>query len=159
MVEPVRLVHVPLLAAMLNEIIELGGTTAFQEEFSDDAFVDGFIAAGTCICCFVAVDRQGAPAGFQALTRHPALPRDWGDIATFVRVGATGQGVGSALFARTARFAGTQALAAINATIRADNIGGLRYYDRMGFETFRIDHAVPLADGTLVDRISKRFAP
>jgi hypothetical protein len=45
----------------------------------------------------------------------------------------------------------------INATIRADNTGGLAYYAKMGFETYGITKDVPLLDGTPVDRINKRF--
>jgi hypothetical protein len=46
---------------------------------------------------------------------------------------------------------------AINATIRADNVGGLAFYSRLGFTDHGISRAVPLRDGTPVDRVSKRF--
>ncbi|MEM9148767.1 MAG: GNAT family N-acetyltransferase, partial [Pseudomonadota bacterium] len=48
-------------------------------------------------------------------------------------------------------------LIALNATIRADNRVGLAYYSRMGFQDYAVRPAVPLADGSPVDRISKRF--
>lgn len=44
-----------------------------------------------------------------------------------------------------------------NATIRADNAGGLAYYARMGFQDYAVARGVPLADGTPVDRISRRY--
>ena len=46
---------------------------------------------------------------------------------------------------------------AINATIRADNIGGLAFYSRLGFMDHGISRAVPLRNGVPVDRVSKRY--
>lgn len=60
-----------------------------------------------------------------------------------------------AAFLRCAQAAG---LTAINATIRADNVGGLAYYTRMGFQPHAVQKGVPLADGTPADRVSKRLA-
>jgi hypothetical protein len=42
-------------------------------------------------------------------------------------------------------------------TIRADNIGGLAFYSALGFEDNGIHRAVPLRDGTPIDRVSKRY--
>ena len=67
-------------------------------------------------------------------------------------------GVGSALLDATTARAREIGLTAINATIRGDNTGGLTFYSRMGFIDHEIVPAVPLKDGTPVDRIRKRFA-
>ena len=48
-------------------------------------------------------------------------------------------------------------LKAINATIRADNVSGLAYYTKMGFETYHRVKQVPLSDSTPVDRVKKRY--
>ena len=61
------------------------------------------------------------------------------------------------LFSKTKDFAFAEKITAINATIRADNAGGLRYYNRMGFETYSINRGIPLKNGLEVDRISKRY--
>ena len=45
-------------------------------------------------------------------------------------------------------------LAAINATIRADNYAGIPYYEKLGFETYAVAEGLPLGDGTPVDRAS-----
>jgi hypothetical protein len=95
--------------------------------------------------------------GFQSLERSHGLPDDIGDIGTFVRVGLTQRGVGSTLFMDTRTEAQRNKLRAINATIRADNIGGNAFYDRMGFVYYRVQRAAPLKDGTPVDRISKLY--
>ena len=86
------------------------------------------------------------------------LPDGVVDITTFARVGLTQRGVGSALFAATQAEAGRRNYAAINATIRADNTGGLTFYSRLGFVDHSVRRAVPLKDGTSVDRVNKRYS-
>ena len=146
------------LSAILNAIIEIGGTTAFQIPLSTAKFGDYFLHGKGLLACLVAEDwATGAPLGFQSLSRDPDLPENWADIATFAKRAPTTSGVGTALFAQTRIEARALALTAINAVIRADNRGGLAYYDKMGFETYRIAEAIPLRDGTPVDRIFKRY--
>ena len=65
--------------------------------------------------------------------------------------------MGTQLFAATRERARSLGLQAINATIRADNAGGLAFYHRMGFVDHHVDKDVPLKSGRPVDRISKRF--
>lgn len=144
------------LAELLNEIIRAGGTTALETPFSPSQFADGFLQGPDFISCFVAEDpTSGEPLGFQSLERHVDLPRGWADIGTFVRRKRTG--VGMALFAVSRQWAKQLGLVAINAAIRADNRGGLGYYDKIGFETYMTLPAMPLNDGTPVDRILKRY--
>ncbi len=108
--------------------------------------------------CLVAMDPfVSLLLGFQALNRHVELPNDWADIGTFTRIDPKTPGVGKALFAETKNWAKEHNLAAINAAIRADNHGGLAYYEKMGFRTYQVAKAVPLHDGTPVDRIFKEF--
>ena len=79
------------------------------------------------------------------------------DIASFVQVGRTGLGIGSALFDATAQAAARLGYVWINATIRADNHGGLTYYQSRGFRDWHYDEGVSLASGQVVDKISKRY--
>jgi len=143
--------------SILNEIIAAGGTTAFQQPFDTATFEDAYVNGRDHICCHVAVDKAGQITGFQWLGRHPKLPDDCGDIATFARRHPVLRGVGTALFAETRKVAQAQGLKQINAKIRADNRSGLGYYSKMGFADYAIEPSVPLADGTLVDRVFKRF--
>ena len=145
------------LAALLNEIIARGGTTAFETPFTAQTLCDAYLIGPTVHCCFVA-ESGGRLLGFQTLGTQNFLPATIGDIATFTRVGGTQSGVGSALFAATCARARQLRLAAINATIRSDNTGGLAFYSRIGFIDHEIVPAVPLNNGTPVDRIRKRFA-
>ena len=87
------------------------------------------------------------------------IPDDVGDIGTLSRVDQIQKGTGSRLFAATRQDAMEKGLVAINATIRSDDTGGLAFYDRLGFVDHAIHHAVPLRDGTPIDRISKRYPP
>ncbi len=149
----------PALADLLNAVIAAGGTTALEAAFTPDALDETYLTGPNVICCFVAVDRtSGRIGGFQTLGRHPGLPGDVGDIGTFARIDGTQRGIGSALFAATRARAGALGLTAINATIRADNAGGLAFYGKQGFVDAGVTPAVPLRDGTPVDRIHKRFA-
>ena len=66
-------------------------------------------------------------------------------------------GIGSALFEQTKTAARDLGYAHIHAIIRADNRGGLAYYQSRGFEDFRRLPNCTLADGTRVDKIWKRF--
>lgn len=157
-IRPVRSEDAAELAALLNAIIARGGTTALQVPYTPEALDNAYLTGPRVICCFVAVDSAtGHVLGFQTLGRLDALPADIGDIGTFTRVDGIQRGVGSALFAATRARARALGLSALNAVIRADNVGGLTFYTRQGF----IDHAivtdVPLSDGTRVDRVWKRF--
>ena len=146
------------LADLLNAVIAAGGTTALEEPFSPEALDAAYLTGPNVHCCFVAEDEDGTLLGFQTLGRYPGLPDDVGDIATFARVNATQRGIGSALFAATQARAAELGLSAINATIRADNTGGITFYARQGFVDHGVTEGVPLNDGTPVDRVHKRFA-
>ncbi len=146
------------LAALLNAIIAQGGTTALEEPFTPERLAEAYLVGPTVLCCFVAVDKAtGQLEGFQTLGRYPDLPEDVGDIGTFARIDGKRRGVGSALFAATRERARRLGLAAINATIRADNVGGLAFYGKMGFEDHSVTADVPLRDGRLVDRVNRRL--
>ncbi|WEX77640.1 GNAT family N-acetyltransferase [Sinorhizobium numidicum] len=156
-IRPARTEDVPALCTFLNEIIRLGGTTAHETPFSHESFASHFLCGLGFVSCFVAEDTEGRPCAFQALERWDGLPVGWADIGTFARPHAKVRGAGTALFAATKAHARTAGFKVINATIRADNMGGLAYYDKMGFVDYKVESGVPLRDGRPVDRISKRY--
>jgi RimJ/RimL family protein N-acetyltransferase len=146
------------LCEILNIIIAKGGMTAIGAPLSHAEFYEYFLGGMSSLMCLVAMDPfVSLLLGFQALNRHVELPNDWADIGTFTRIDPKTPGVGKALFAETKNWAKEHNLAAINAAIRADNHGGLAYYEKMGFRTYQVAKAVPLHDGTPVDRIFKEF--
>jgi len=154
---PARLEDARELAALINGVIAQGGTTAHEVPFTAESFAKYFLGGPDFISCFKAVDESGTALGFQTMGHDSHVPADWGDIGTFAKVGGVQKGVGSALFAATSRFARENNIPVINATIRADNTGGLAYYSKMGFVDYAVARGVPLKDGTPVDRISKKF--
>ena len=157
-VRPAKSADAPELAELLNTIIARGGTTALEENYTPEELDETLLTGPDVLSCVVAVDTaSGRFEGFQALIREHYLPETWGDIGTYSRVGGTQRGVGSALFAATRERARALGLAAMSAEIRADNVGGLAFYNKMGFQDYRVDRTVPLKDGTPVDRIHKRY--
>ena len=153
----------PAMCAILNAIIAIGGTTAYEEPFDPATMTANYITAPLLIRCTLA-ERDGQATGFQALwhadtarTDPGALPPGWAAIASFVKVGLTGQGIGRRLFADTLTAARAAGIGSIDATIRADNRSGLTFYTALGFRDFAVIPAVPLRDGTPIDRIRKRF--
>ena len=144
------------MADLLNEIIRAGGTTAIETELSPEEFDQWFISGDYPLACHVA-EADGLLFGFQSLSLFGEPPPGWADIATFARMASKKQGVGTALFPTTRKAARELGLSVINATIRADNVSGLAYYAKMGFETYDTMRAVPLKDGTRVDRVKKRL--
>jgi L-amino acid N-acyltransferase YncA len=148
----------PELTELLNAIIAAGGTTALQTPYTPELLAERYLVGPDVHCCFVAVDREtGRLEGFQTLGREDGLPDDIGDIGTFARIDGKQRGVGTALFAATRARARQLGLSELNATIRADNTGGLVFYSKQGFQDHSITPAVPLKDGRPVDRVNKRY--
>lgn len=144
------------LCSLLNELILAGGITALETPLTAAEFADWFIDGEFPLICHVA-EHDRSLAGFQSLSLFGDPPKGYADIATFARMNPKISGVGSALFPATLAAAEELGLEFINATIRADNVGGLAYYTKMGFEPYDRLIQVPLLDGTPVDRIKKRF--
>lgn len=132
------------MSRVLREIIAHTG----RERPNDEAFVTRqYIANPASVRCTVAIDDEGDVIGFQSLVRAEAdnrydVPAGWGIIGTHISPRAHRQGVGSALF-RSSREAAEQAgLEKIDAYIGADNPSGLRYYEAMGFQTYRTPEGI-----------------
>lgn len=148
------------MVAVLNPIIAAGGTTAHQRPFDEARMVSHYITPEYLVCCHVA-EIDGQVLGFQSLEwPNPSqgdVPKGWAFIASFVANGAAGKGVGQHLFAKTKEAAAAAGVQTIDAKIRADNVPGLKYYSGLGFKDHDRVVDVPLRDGTLVDRIRKRY--
>jgi len=143
------------IAALLNDIIAKGGATALVRPVSHQD-IQNWMATTNAVW-HVAEDSNGGLLGFQWVEPHPDLPNDATDIASFVKIGQNGLGVGTALFEATKSAARDMGYRKIDAVIRADNSGGLAYYQSRGFETIRHIADARLEDGTCVDKIWKRF--
>jgi len=144
------------LARLLNEIIAKGGTTALVNPVSGQDIINWMKKPQTS--WHLAEDDMGKLLGFQWIDTHPDLPKDAAHIATYVKLGKAGIGIGSALFEATKKAAIALGYTKIDAVIRADNSGGLAYYQSRGFECLRRLPAMRLEDGTTVDKIWTRYS-
>lgn len=145
----------PQMVTLLNAVIAAGGTTAHQTPMAVDEMREHYIAPQNLISCHVAIT-NGRLSGFQFLGWDQK--RDgWAIIASFVALDRGKMGIGQKLFSAT-RFAANAAnVKTIDATIRGDNLGGLKYYGGLGFQDYDVLRQVPLTDGTPIDRIRKRL--
>ena len=145
------------MARLLNEIIDKGGTTALARPVTAKDLAEWMDFAPERNAWHVAVDGTERVVGFQWIEPDETLPPQAANIATFVQIGQTGLGIGSALFEATKRAAKEIGYVWINANIRADNEGGLIYYQSRGFQDYGVIEGYRMADGTIVDKRLKRF--
>lgn len=148
------LADAPGICAVINPLIERGGTTANETPWTVAHAEEILNSFGPRDFCHVAED-GGRIIGFQYVETHPDLDDDTGDVASFAAIDAAGRGVGKALAAATFAEAKVRGWAKLFAYIRADNTGGLAYYESIGFRTVLIDEKRPLKSGALVDRVGK----
>ncbi|MEM7520819.1 MAG: GNAT family N-acetyltransferase [Pseudomonadota bacterium] len=145
------------MARLLNEIIAEGGTTALTRPVTAEDLAEWMAFAPDKSAWHVALDAQEKVVGFQWIEPKAELPAEAIDIATFVQIGQTGLGIGSKLFEATKTAARALGCKWINANIRADNEGGLIYYQSRGFQDYGRLEGYELADGEIVDKRLKRY--
>lgn len=145
------------MATLLNAIIAKGGTTAMTTPVTAGELLAWMNQLPDRSAWHVALGPDQKVEGFQWIAPHEALPADACDIATFVAIGSTGKGIGSALFRKTLIAARQLGYAWINANIRADNTDGLAYYAGRGFMDYDFIKAKATADGPGMDKQLKRF--
>ena len=136
------------MAAILNAIIAAGGTTALAGRFDGARIASQFTEAPRRISCVVAMD-DGTLRGFQALEwcdpdwpGPDPLPPDWAIVSTYVDPGSHRMGVGRTMFASTREAAVRAGVRVIDATIRAENVGGQAFYEGIGFTTYRLGEGI-----------------
>lgn len=144
-------------AELLNEIIAIGGTTALIDPLSREEISGWLLGEPDRSVWQVAMDTGGKVLGFQWVGPFGILPPEACEIGTFVKAGRTGLGIGSKLFEATKSAARTLGYDWINAEIRADNTGGLAYYQSRSFEDYGRKDGVVLQDGTEVSKVLKRY--
>lgn len=145
------------MAELLNTIIAEGGTTALTRPVTGQDLNDWMNAHPDKSAWHVAVNANEKVVGFQWIEPADYLPTEAVDIATFVQVGQTGLGIGSKLFDATRHAAKHLGYGWINANIRADNGGGLIYYQSRGFVDYGTIENYEMANGQKVDKVLKRF--
>lgn len=140
------------MAAVLNAVIAIGGTTAHQHPKSVEHVRAAYITDAGVLSAFVAED-QGRIIGWQSVGIWQGEPH----IGTFVQPGIQAMGIGKELFAATCNHLRASGTGFIIAHIRADNIPGLAYYARIGFRDIGGEPDFALSDGRIVGRVHRRF--
>ena len=151
-VRPMTTADVPACVAILNDIIARGGSTAYEDPYTEADFAAHYLQEAPVRMTALDGDRV---VGFQAAFDH-------GDrlysIGTFADRRDPVPGTGRALFAATLAACRARGGDAILARITSDNTGGLAFYSRMGFRDVDvIPGDVVRRNGTAVDRIVKRY--
>ncbi len=152
----ITLDHAPM-ARLLNKIIKEGGTTALTRPVTGDDIGERVSSQPERSAWHVAMNAAEDVVGFQWIAPNEDLPPQAVDIATFVEIGQTGLGIGSALFEATKMAAKALGYSWINANIRADNEGGLIYYQSRGFQDYGMIEGYQMANGEIVDKRLKRY--
>lgn len=140
------------MAAILNEIIAIGGTTAHQHP-KTALMVRQHYIDGADVQTSVVADIAGRVVGWQSV----GLWQGESHIGTFVQPGLQARGTGGAMFALTRAQARARGITRIAATIRADNAPGLAYYAGLGFHDTAVDPDFALDDGRVVGRIHRHL--
>ncbi|SIS51503.1 Acetyltransferase (GNAT) family protein [Roseivivax lentus] len=122
------------MAELLNEIAGAGGTAVVPRAVTADELYGSMRRHRDTGAWHVAEDECGTILGFQYIEPQGDLPPEACNIATFVRPGRSGLDIGSALFEASTKAARALGYRWIGADIRADNHGGLIYYQSRGFE-------------------------
>jgi GNAT superfamily N-acetyltransferase len=143
------------VSALINSIIAEGGLTALQEPLTvEDSrrFISDFGPRGFG---FVAIDPEsGGMVGMQEVIALPQLPRDTGDISTFIAAGWRGRGVGHQLFTQTRLRARDVGYTRLHAVIRSDNPGAQGFYRGLGFTIPAPSAPAIDVDGQTVERVA-----
>ncbi len=141
-VRPARAEDAPAMAYLINEIIEHGGTTAHKSLFDTDRIMSDFIRPQSAISCFVAVADERV-VGFQALEwadpnwpGEDKIPADWGLLQP-TSIDHARDWCRAYTFQAHGRAAKSAGVTSIDATIRKENAGGLRYYSSLRFRDYR----------------------
>ena len=158
MIRPARVTDAQAMCDVINPLIVEGSTTAHRALFDAKRAVAHYIEPEDYISCQVAVSANRL-VGFQSLQwgDREGLPDRTAEIGNFVAHDQHGRGVGHLLFAATLDVAQAAGVAVMDATIRADNVPGLAFYFKLGFQDHKAYRNIPLSDGTLVDRIQKLY--
>lgn len=140
------------MAAILNQIIAIGGTTAHQSPKTPETIRHDYIDGPDTITCVVA-EQAGSIIGWQSIGWHHGDAH----IGSFVDPHIQAKGIGAQLFDETLRLSRAAGLTGIFATIRADNVPGLAYYARLGFTDIASEPGYALNTGEVVGRVHRKL--
>ncbi len=143
---------VPACVSIINRTIEIGGSTAYEDFYDEQGFHDHYFEEPAVSLVVLSEDRL---VGFQACFE---VETGIYSIGSFTDQTDPIKGAGQALIKGTIAAARKKGAKEILAKITSDNVGGLAYYSKMGFEDYKVVKAdLTRRNGTVVDRIIKRM--
>ena len=137
-IRPVRVEDAEGIVNVLNPLIQAGTSTALDRVFTADEeriFISAFPPRGV----FNVAEKtdDGAIVGFQNVEPFATYTDAFahvGVIGTYVALSGHRQGIGRLLFEATRLIAKDKGYEKFSAFVRADNVAGLAFYKRIGFE-------------------------
>jgi L-amino acid N-acyltransferase YncA len=156
-VRPIRTEDAEGVVKVLNPLILSGENTALDRVVTaeeEKTFINGFPVRGV----FHVAERadDGVIVGFQNIEPFATYTDAFahvGIIGTYVDQSGQRQGIGRLLFEATRLAAKEKGYEKFIAFVRADNIGGLAYYKRIGFEAIGVAKRHAKIKGRYIDEV------
>lgn len=141
----------------MNPLIQADESTALDRVFTPDEeriFIGAFPDQGV----FNVAEKtdDGVIVGFQNVGPFATYTQAFahvGVIGTYVDLSGHRQGIGRLLFEATRLAAKEKGYEKLFAFVRADNVGGLAFYKRMGFEVIGIAKRHAKIKGRYIDEV------
>jgi L-amino acid N-acyltransferase YncA len=156
-IRPVQVEDAKGIVNVLNPLIRAGESTALDRVFTveeEQGFIGAFPARGV----FHVAERanDGVIAGFQNLEPFATYTDAFahvGIMGTYVDPSGHRQGIGRLLFEATRLAAKDRGYEKFFAFVRADNIGALAFYKRIGFEAIGVAKRHAKIKGRYIDEV------
>jgi L-amino acid N-acyltransferase YncA len=155
-IRPIRIEDAEGVVNVLNPLIRAGESTALDRVFSADEeriFISAFPPRGVF---HVAENTGGVIVGLQNVEPFATYTDAFahvGVIGTYVDPSGHRQGIGRILFEATRLAAKDKGYEKFFAFVRADNVAGLAFYKRIGFEVIGIAKRHAKIKGHYIDEV------
>ncbi len=156
-IRPVRVEDAKGIVNVLNPLIRAGESTALDRVFTveeERAFICAFPARGIFQIAERASD--GVIVGFQNVEPFATYTDAFahvGIIGTYVDPSGHRQGIGRLLFEATRLAAKDKGYEKFFAFVRADNVGALAFYKRLGFDLIGVAKRHAKIKGRYIDEV------
>jgi L-amino acid N-acyltransferase YncA len=156
-IRPVQIEDAEGIVNVLNPLILAGKSTALDRVFTaeqEQTFIKNFPVRGI----FHVAERadSGAIVGFQNVEPFATYTDAFahvGVIGTYVDQSGQRQGIGRLLFEATRSAAKEKGYEKLFAFVRADNVNGLVFYQRIGFEVIGVAKRHAKIQGAYIDEV------
>jgi len=101
----------------------------------EEKMIEGLNGSGTSVMLLGLMDGDIVSIGSVQSSERPRIAHH-GEIALSVSKACWGQGVGTLMMEALVQFGKEAGLELLHLGVRADNIGGIRLYEKVGFRTF-----------------------